>query len=107
LSYVKGVEFDRVENDFIGKVMFERSPGKLGKLKGSYFDGRDMWYYFIQTNAEDPFEEQEHLVDLHLRFTNPFEKFTPGDVEFILIRHAEHVGEIEKRVEGHTDFELT
>lgn len=43
------------------------------------------------TEASDMYDVQEHLIDLNSRYTNPFEKSTLLDVEFILIRHGQHI----------------
>ncbi|HFJ9404069.1 TPA: histidine phosphatase family protein [Bacillus paranthracis] len=105
--YVEKVIYIRVKENFAGRVDFKRSKTEIGVLEGTYSDGRHTWYFHIYTTANQIEEEYAICVDLSLRFSNPFEKPKPGNVEFILIRHGQHTGEAEKRIEGWADFELT
>lgn len=107
LSYVEKIEFDSVEKNYLSSISFSPNDEKLGEIQATYYDGRDNWRFTIVTEAEDNYDVQENLIDLNLRYTNPFEKPTPKEVEFILIRHGQHEGEAENRIEGWADFELT
>lgn len=107
LPYVTGIKTVNKPNELVCKTGFEVSDEETGNIKGFFCDGTFTWEFIITTTAENKIEANAAAVDLNIRFGNPYQEPAPGSVEFILIRHAEHTGQIEKRVEGLVEFDLT
>lgn len=107
LQYVLSIKFVKIQHDFTGKTYFKRNPKEVGSIIGTYTDGRHTWTFQIETTGEELTEDQAVCVDLNLRFSNPYEKPKPKNVKFLLVRHGQHTGEEENRIEGWADFELT
>lgn len=52
-------------------------------------------------------ETQNQMIDLNVRYARELKNPQPQDVEFLFIRHGQHVGDTDERIEGWADFELT
>ncbi|RSK26563.1 histidine phosphatase family protein [Bacillus sp. HMF5848] len=79
-----------------------------GITEAYFSDKRHTWQYEIYTTAKnDEIALNAACVDLLLRFGQPFESPKPGTVEVILIRHGQHTGEKDNRIEGWAYFNLT
>ncbi|OZM56244.1 hypothetical protein CIB95_12535 [Lottiidibacillus patelloidae] len=107
LKYVTNIELIEKKEKMPSNIRFKPINIQEGIIEGFFSDGVHTWIYHIKTTANDIIKLNAACVDLQLRFSPTIETPKPGTVEFILIRHGQHNGEKENRIEGWADFDLT
>lgn len=107
LSYVKKVEITGMKDDITGPLVFQILNIHNSAIEGTYGQDQKTWKFSIHTTAKNELELNAVMVELYQRYQPFMSNQDEGSVEFILVRHGQHVGEEEQRIEGWADFELT
>ncbi|MGG3792187.1 histidine phosphatase family protein [Geobacillus thermodenitrificans] len=106
LPFVTSVQIVGTKDQISGPMTFT-GQGDSGVIRGSYSHEQKTWLFDIQTTAVDEMQVNAAIVELYQRFEPLVQTPSEKSVEFILVRHGQHVGEKEERIEGWADFELT
>lgn len=107
LTFVDQLVVDGTKNGIAGPLRFAIKDADQGLIGGTF--GRDgkTWTFTLATSAKNKVELNAVIVELDQRY-QPLEEAHHGrSVEFILVRHGQHTGEKEHRIEGWADFELS
>ena len=90
----------------ISKNYFEIKQDYFDKyILGNICDGSNSYILEIKINEE--YDVIDSCIDLESRYCRAEDNKKSGLVEFILVRHADDLGESEKRIAGCYDFDIT
>lgn len=106
LSFVYKIEFTGKKEHVVSPLEFQAENVEKGLVKASFGYHNATWNFIIYTSAVNEAEVNAVIIELYQRY-QPIIKHEESSVEFILVRHGQHVGEKEKRIEGWANFELT
>lgn len=103
--YIDDVIVENIENVSAYNTFEMISNSSEMEIKSTVCDGRQTAYLRIKVNSE--YDLVDVCIELEKRYCRVDDNIKKGAVEFILIRHADDIGEREKRIAGCYDFQIT
>ncbi|WP_052659538.1 putative CRISPR-associated protein [Bacillus alveayuensis] len=100
LPYVKKVRIISSKDQLSGPLGFHIKDLKEGIIRGSYGQDNKTWIFDVETTATNEVEINAAIVELYQRFQPMTEGKQESSIEFILVRHGQHVGEKDDRYDN-------